>query len=975
MASRGSSYNQSPQNVEIQMANGAPQPFRVEALDASQIVHASNGFDRPQVLFADALIDKLPQQIRVSLNDSQTNDQPMVWVNTENLGITDVNSVNFDNTDAPGTRPLISGVVRAGDAQILALGVNAGNRPTPPRTAAQKGIDLFGGFDVDRGFFGIDASFALDLPRHVAVWRPTSTDCSETEDPPVALDVCKNQNKRSYEIDRTHTIDLKFRTTSQALGDMELNGFLGGTNLNDGFHGTIGNVPGQLTGSVLIAENARLPWTTLDASITGNAPLQTVAVEVFDNLNPTFYESDGATQPTSKFGLLLTNVPAELAVNTRVLGVEDRITDGPPPPPADPCSADPSVDEALGYVHGQMDLAGSAATGKAKLGFNLRQVDGQAAAKMTSNVPVSGFVNARVDHLTVKARSECGATTGQRILAGAIGLGIAGVSALAGLGIGAAIGSGGGPIGAAIGAVVGLLVAFFLDLFTDPTVTVDLDLEADLPFFAAFDKVKEMDIGLDSLTLSALQDQPDGGEPLQVGFRQQSLANEDPFSVDGAWIRHRHTSYVGDDIPAQSDWSIGNDIGTATVPSQIGTVGVYDFDLCKQADSDNPCYEPGNDNVASVADGDGAFVIDPFFSPSNRSELADNEGGESVSPGSELWGRISKKGNPMLGADFDFSDLAKTSAQSATFTLETNCCADLSVVVLGSTVHVGNVGAVCEYPNPDDLVSQPIARGTDGTEYVVAAGGTTDAVTNDQERSLCSNTSYVLSAHLPRVADDRLGPIRWSVALPTPAALNDECQQHDARCEFTFTVEPQADGSVQVTQTSSVITNGVDESSLEYTITDPNLGNLGVNLYRDCCGLLDADGDTPTDGGNTHAMVDASGVPGFWQPEDTAVDDFSTTTSGIAAVAGSPGKFTLDPCAIAAFACGPLADGEQLVWLFGDGDKATVVGVPAVQTHVYPTFSSPQPYFGELLLLGPNCSDDASRVCKLEQKAAFNLTN
>ena len=46
--------------------------------------------------------------------------------------------------------------------------------------------------------------------------------------------MCKNQNKRSYEIDRTHTIDLKFKTTSQALGDMELNGFLGGTNLNDG---------------------------------------------------------------------------------------------------------------------------------------------------------------------------------------------------------------------------------------------------------------------------------------------------------------------------------------------------------------------------------------------------------------------------------------------------------------------------------------------------------------------------------------------------------------------------------------------------------------------------------------------------------------------------------------------------------------------------------------------------------------------
>ena len=169
-------------------------------------------------------------------------------------------------------------------------------------------------------------------------------------------------------------------------------------------------------------------------------------------------------------------------------------------------------------------------------------------------------------------------------------------------------------------------------------------------------------------------------------------------------------------------------------------------------------------------------MIDPFFSPSNRSELADNEGGESVSPGSELWGRISKKGNPMLGADFDFSDPRKTSAQPATFTLETNCCADLSVVVLGSTVHFGNVGAVCEYPDP--TIWCPNRSRWDRRYRVRRRGrGTTNAVTNDQERSLCSNTSYVLSADLPRVADHRLGPIRWSVVFPTPAASNDECQQ------------------------------------------------------------------------------------------------------------------------------------------------------------------------------------------------------
>ena len=267
---------------------------------------------------------------------------------------------------------------------------------------------------------------------------------------------------------------------------------------------------------------------------------------------------------------------------------------------------------------------------------------------------------------------------------------------------------------------------------------------------------------------------------------------------------------------------------------------MYDFDLCKQADSDNPCYEPGNDNVASVADGDGAFVIDPFFSPSNRSELEDNEGGESVSPGSELWGRISKKGNPMLGADFDFSDL-----------VEDECA-------------VGNVHArdqllrgperrrdsapqstsatsvrVCEYPNPDDLVSAT-DRARHRRHRVRRRGRRNDRRGDERSSSArCAATRATSSPRISRVwRHDRLGPIRWSVALPTPAALEATANVNSTtvRCEFTFTVEPQADGSVRVTETTSVITNGVDESSLEYTITDPNLGNLGVNLYRDCCG-------------------------------------------------------------------------------------------------------------------------------------------
>jgi hypothetical protein len=172
------------------------------------------------------------------------------------------------------------------------------------------------------------------------------------------------------------------------------------------------------------------------------------------------------------------------------------------------------------------------------------------------------------------------------------------------------------------------------------------------------------------------------------------------------------------------------------------------------------------------------------------------------------------------------------------------------------------------------------------------------------------------------------------------------------------------------------VTNGVKESSLTYTIADdPFAANIGKELSGECCPAPDIQtGDTPTFGGVMHALVDASGQPGFWQDPDTAVDTFAATTDGIAPVAGSPGEFTLDPCAIAGF-CGQLADGQQLVWLFGDGTTLPVTGALDVQHHVYPTSSTPQPFLGELVLLAPNCSQDASRKCNLENKAYFELTN
>jgi hypothetical protein len=956
-------YDRSPQSYVVQLANSSPQPFRAEVLDAS---------DPSQVVFADAAIDALPQQIRVQLTDG-TNNRPIVWVNTENVALTDINSVDFSTTDPPGSRPVITGVVRIGDPGILANNVPAASRMTPPRTADHKGLDILGGFDADHGNFGVDASFALDLPRQVAIWKPTVSNCSETASPPVNVDTC--QSRPSYEIDRTQTVGLEFKTTSASLGDLVVQGFIFGKTTKLGVKGAIANVPGQLQGNLSIANNARLPWTTVDTSLTGNAPLQSVSVDVTNGNQPVSYETDGVTQPTPNYAVRLTNVPQQLAVNTRLLKPESRVSDGPVAP-TDPCSPSPGVTDEFGYAHAQLDLMGGNSLGQAELNVDLQQADNQTTAKLTANVPVSGWVNARMDHVKFNINSDCEASTLQRIEVGLYNVVANGIK-------GAAVGfEEAGPIGLIGGAVIGALIGLFFAIFESPSVTFNATIDADLPFFVQFDKVTEVDVGQNLLTLSVLQNQPQGGNQLTFGFRQQSLDDEQSFSADGAWFHSRTVSYKGSDLgPFTDDFDVHNAIGGQTGPEALATIGVYDHDLCASDNQEhNPCYEPGNDNVVNVSSNAANFLFDPFFNPDNRSELKNHESDAAqISPGTTLFRTFARKGQPVDPDAFRFSDLQSTSAQSANFSLQTNCCADAHIIIginQPTDVDIGNQGAVCEFPIVD---ADSVARATDGTEYTVTAGGTTDAVKPTAQRSLCSNTSYVLEAHLPKVPNDpRLGPLRWAVRLPIPAGLetNGVCQQHNVHCDLSFGVDPQADGSVHVTETTTVVTNGVKESSLTYTIADdPFAANIGKELSGECCPAPDIQtGDTPTFGGVMHALVDASGQPGFWQDPDTAVDTFAATTDGIAPVAGSPGEFTLDPCAIAGF-CGQLADGQQLVWLFGDGTTLPVTGALDVQHHVYPTSSTPQPFMGELVLLGPNCSRDTSRKCNLQNKAYFKLTN
>ena len=123
----------------------------------------------------------------------------------------------------------------------------------------------------------------------------------------------------------------------------------------------------------------------LPPSITGNAALQSVIVEVHDNNfdddakdpNPhspeplKYHRADGTEQDTKNYAVSLTNVPSVVNINTRVItSAEPQL--GDPPGGADPC-ANPIVDESVGYVHAQLDLANAVdANNEADLDINTR---------------------------------------------------------------------------------------------------------------------------------------------------------------------------------------------------------------------------------------------------------------------------------------------------------------------------------------------------------------------------------------------------------------------------------------------------------------------------------------------------------------------------------------------------------------------------------------------------------------------------
>jgi hypothetical protein len=407
---------------------------------------------------------------------------------------------------------------------------------------------------------------------------------------------------------------------------------------------------------------------------------------------------------------------------------------------------------------------------------------------------------------------------------------------------------------------------------------------------------------------------------------------------------------------------------------QLEDVGLFRHDRCLHPDDDHPCYrlalnEVTLDKVAAAHNrgiglDSGDLLLDFIFTKDNRDELADDDGGQ-VFPGRDFFKTIATRSPALPDEAFFLPDLATTddpiTPSGATFGVRAFCCNTVTFAPQGGgddpppPAEARDFGAVCDIFTAQEVVDGPRAVGSDGTQYVVVSVGSA-AVPATADRSLCPATRWVLEAHYrPSVfqGSGALGPVRWSIALPTPDGLEPggECQHENVRCDVSTNVVPQPDGSVQIETVTTKVAGGVDGTSLDEEVLfgappegDPST-QVGVEL---CCPApVVLDDGTPTTLGTVRAWVDASGHPGFLRPEATKVADFSAT----AVTADASGRASLDPCAIApSFGCGLLPDGHTAQWLFGDGTTSDAVGgTVAAQTHRYPHTPGSDPFLGILV--------------------------
>jgi len=199
------------------------------------------------------------------------------------------------------------------------------------------------------------------------------------------------------------------------------------------------------------------------------------------------------------------------------------------------------------------------------------------------------------------------------------------------------------------------------------------------------------------------------------------------------------------------------------------------------------------------------------------------------------------------------------------------------------------------------------------------------------------------------------------------------------RCDITITVTPQADGSIQVVENTNEVTNGVDGSSLDFTVLSlTGIDDAAATTF--CCPAPDLrDGDDTTALATKNAWADNSGHPGFFDDDAALVPNFDVATNGV--TVGTAGNVTLDPCMLSTWACdsGRGAD-ERTLWAFGDGVVTDALsGTPGAQTHQYPTTDGTDQFLGVLVRLGPHCetteagSPAIGSDCRVMTKTYFRV--
>lgn len=953
------SYGGTPIDLAAELAAVTPQPMVLNFLDSTKTT--GRIITRTEVMFADAVVDRMPSDVRVRLQGPDAgSDEPLVWVNTEDVTIDDLDTIDW-TPDAVAGRPTLTGVVRYGDAGLLSAEIPAASRPRP-RAPGVNGVDVWADYALDSKLVAVDVATRLTVPRHTAIYRPDLTRCDET-----SPDVSTCQERPVYEMDEVQTVRAELIASIAELGQLNVLADIHGSGLNWTLRSFVARLPGTLVGNLRIADNVRLPWLQVDAELHGSQPFDQIRIEVFDRDKPVEYrrsadpEDEGqCTNPgdrcTSNYAVVLSNVGTDLEVTGRVRGSsEGRITAEPdePPPPNEP-----QTDVGgLAFVHAQVDLHNLA---ERLVVDGWEGGDGQFVGSLRAFGPghnsahVSGFFNARVDHIEVDLDSAEGSPDPFDIFVFDSG-GVIGVLASLFTDHGAAIGRPFQLITFGIDLVFGVILDFLLS----GTARTRIDLDLDLPLWVAFDQVDTVRFGMNGTTLSVDERHPFAGGSAEIGTLQFAMSHEPALQINGAFVHHRNVDFTFD---ATVD---GFDIDN-TATNQLVDIRLMGHQQCLTHDDSNQCYRRGGLNAvrlhqlpappreAGFASTD--LVLDLFFTEPNRDEMEGEDAG-NAEPGVEFYTAIAEASRPVAGKDFFLPEMAIGSSEPDVFLSSTYCCNTTTFQERALPNQppppppiVRNYGPVCDASSDLSANNGPRARGRDGTVYAVVIARTRDANTST-DHTFCRGTRRLLVAHWG-VPGEELGPVRWSIELPTPRGLepNGQCRRENVRCDFVTSVNPRPDGSVQVDIFTLVALNGVDGNRLDILHQSPFRPTVAqqdkIALFL-CCHepvVRNVDG-API--GSVRAWVDASGHPGFHRSGDAQVPAFTVVTQGSGA---TDGVVTLQPCQIApTFGCGPLPAGHRVQWLFGDGTKSSRLTAAAPTAHAYPHTPGTDQFLGVLV--------------------------